>query len=63
MKSYDYELTQIGKSELRALLFWAQVGVAKSKGGSYSDIIEDVLIEYSKRMNVNFHKLMKFKKP
>jgi len=32
-------LTEVVTSDLRALLFWASVGVAKSYSGSYQDIL------------------------
>lgn len=40
------EITEVVTSDLRALLFWASVGIAKSKSGSYRDIC-NILSQYS----------------
>lgn len=42
----DNGLVEVVKEDLRALLFWANVGVRKSKAGSYRDI-EEIIKSYS----------------
>ena len=44
---------EVVSTDLRALLFWANVGVGLSKAGSYSSIIEEVIRSYSSHMNFN----------
>jgi len=39
-------ITEIVTSDLRALLFWASIGIAKSQGGSYQEIC-NILAQYS----------------
>jgi hypothetical protein len=44
------EITEVVTSDLRALLFWANVGVAKSTSGSYQSI-NDILESYADRLH------------
>lgn len=43
------DLTEVVTSDLRALLFWATVGVAKAKGGSFRDI-ENIIESYAEHL-------------
>ena len=38
-KPYTGEVRGLSPYELRALVFWAAIGVSKSDGGSYHDIL------------------------
>lgn len=49
-KSKQPPITEVATCDLRALLFWAGVGVRAHKIGSYSDIIEDVIESYAKHI-------------
>lgn len=39
----DPDFIDIIPHDLRALLFWACIGIAKSKGGAYEDEIEHII--------------------
>lgn len=40
-------LTYVVTSDLRALLFWASVGVSANSDGAYGDTIENVIESYA----------------
>lgn len=44
------EITEVVTGDLRALLFWANVGVAKSTSGSYREI-DNIIESYAKHLN------------
>ena len=46
----DMSPVEIGKYELRALLFWAVVGLTKSAGGAYVDAA-DIVRRLAKRID------------
>jgi len=46
-KRNDEKNVEVVRQDLRALLFWATVGVSRSRAGSYSNIIEHVLESYA----------------
>lgn len=59
---------EITKTELRSLMFWASIGIAKSRGGTYSRTAKKYLRESYKVMpthieyrckNVEFGTLLK----
>lgn len=39
-------------TDLKALLFWASVGVSKSRGGSYEEDIENIIESYSDYLGI-----------
>jgi hypothetical protein len=41
--------TEVATSDLKALLWWAAIGVSKSNWGSYQDIV-DVLESYAEHL-------------
>lgn len=41
------EQVEISSKDLKALLFWATVGVSKSHGGSYEDEVENIIQSYA----------------
>ena len=49
----DKEEFAITRKELRALLFWASIGVCRSRGGSYSDIIQLTIAQWTEALNLN----------
>ena len=44
---------EVGWEDLRALLFWAGVGVSGSKGGSYQKNIEEIIRSYAEYIGFN----------
>ena len=44
---------EVGWEDLRAILFWAGVGVSGSKGGSYQKKIEEIIRGYAKYIGFN----------
>lgn len=44
------DMQEVLVEDLRALLFWAQVGVELSKGGSHEDKICDAIAFYAKEI-------------
>ena len=40
------------KKEIRMLLFWATVGIARSKGGMYEKIIPAMIRYFAKKLNI-----------
>ena len=55
------EITEIIVSDLRALLFWATIGISKTKGGAYQDTIEDIIESYAKHFEYQLPRPPKFK--
>ena len=47
-KRSAHEEISVSKNELRQILFWASVGVGKSKSGAYWECIEDTVREIGK---------------
>jgi hypothetical protein len=45
---------EVMESHLRALLFWAAVGMRKSRGGSYSPDLKHILEFYSTDIGFEF---------
>ena len=45
-KSLRDKNTEVVVEDLRALLFWASVGVKNSRGGSYASEIENIIESY-----------------
>lgn len=43
----NIEKVEITKTELRALMFWATVGVRKSNGGSYYSVVDFIKKNYA----------------
>ena len=41
-------LTEVVTGDLRALLFWATIGMRKSRGGAYADELDYIIKAYSK---------------
>ena len=50
------------KKEIKMLIFWASVGVSKSKGGSYDKVIIKTLRYFSKETKTTLPVTLKFKK-
>lgn len=55
----------VARHDLRALLFWASVGMSKSKGGAYADIEESrgdpgILLSYAQHIKFNLPYKPKF---
>jgi hypothetical protein len=48
MKIKNDKNVEVVRSDLKALLFWAKVGVINNKGGSYSKNIIEIIKSYSK---------------
>ena len=46
--------TEILKSDLRALLFWASIGIRSARGGQYQDDIEHILESYAAAIGFKF---------
>ena len=44
---------EVAWEDLRALLFWAGVGVSGSKGGSYQKNIEEIIRSYAEYIGFN----------
>ena len=44
---------EVAWEDLRALLFWAGVGVSDSKGGSYQKDIEEIIRSYAEYIGFN----------
>ncbi len=47
-KRSDRETVPVSRNELRQLLFWASVGVKRSKSGAYWECIEDTVRKLGK---------------
>jgi hypothetical protein len=45
-------LTEVVTDDLKALLFWASVGVRQSKGGAYEAHIENIIESYAKHLKL-----------
>ena len=56
------DLTDVVTSDLRALLFWATVGVQNSRGGAYEKQIGEIIKSYSKHLKFTTPGVPKFKK-
>jgi hypothetical protein len=41
-------------AEVRALLFWAAIGMGKSRGGQYEDELEHILESYAEAIGFKF---------
>lgn len=59
MREKHAENIQIAASDLRALLFWANVGVSESYAGSYANI-EQIIASYTRAIKFQL-KLSSFK--
>ena len=44
------DLTEVVTTDLRALLFWATIGVTKSRGGYQQSEIEHILESYAENL-------------
>ena len=42
----------VAKDDLRALLFWANVGVRQSKGGAYEEEIVEIIPSYAEHLGL-----------
>jgi len=51
----------VTKDDLRALLFWANIGVCQSKGGAYEDDILEIIPSYAEHIKLQLPKT-KFKR-
>jgi hypothetical protein len=54
-------LVEIVTSDLRALLFWANVGVRQSRGGAYEEEILEIIPSYAEHIKFNLPRT-KFKR-
>ena len=63
-ENYDncmtYELTEVMVKDLRALLFWATVGVCKSRGGIYETYIIPTIKSYAKEIGYSLGETPRF---
>ena len=48
----QHETVTFERRYLRALVFWACIGVAKSNAGSYGEIIECVVYNFAKQLKM-----------
>ena len=55
-------MIEIIREDLRALLFWAAIGVSKSRGGSYQKEIEYILETYAQGISYKIPHSFHFKK-
>lgn len=51
------------KKEIAQLVYWAAVGVASSKGGSYKNTISDLVLYFSKELKITLPVRPYFKAP
>jgi hypothetical protein len=54
-------IVEVVTDDLRALLFWANVGVRQSKGGAYEDDIANIIESYAKHIRMQLPRT-KFKR-
>ena len=60
MKTNDFgrgrkqEPIEVVNNDLRALLFWASVGVTKAAGGSYGNEIINIIESYAEHLGISF---------
>jgi hypothetical protein len=47
------DTTEITDANLRALLFWASIGVCESYAGSYDKHIVDIITQYAKALKMH----------
>jgi hypothetical protein len=47
-------ISQIVTSDLRALLFWAAIGMRNAKGGAYADDLINILECYAEEIKLTF---------
>lgn len=50
----DQPCIEVVTSDLRALLFWAAIGMENSRGGSYESDLEDILSSYAEYIGLKF---------
>lgn len=55
------KLTEIVSDDLKALLFWATIGVTRSIDGEYSNEIRDIIESYSEHLHFKLPHRPKFK--
>lgn len=48
-KTSSFRQVEISKNELNQLIFWAQIGLTASKGGSYWGYIQETIKEYKSK--------------
>lgn len=60
MVKRNKEIVEVVNSDLRALLFWAAIGMRKSRGGAYEDELPNILTCYAKWLDFKFEKPPKF---
>lgn len=61
-RSKQPTITEVSTSDLRALLFWAGVGVRNSTSGSYGANIEEIIASYSEHIKFKIHPPARFRK-
>ena len=55
------DITEIVTSDLRALLWWATVGMRSAVGGSYENEVDDILESYAKAIGFKLPGKPKFR--
>lgn len=55
-------LTEVVDHDLRALLFWAHIGMRKSRGGQYEDALDHILETYAETVGFKFDSKPEFGK-
>ena len=58
----DHPNVEVVATDLRALLFWAGVGVSQSVDGQYSEEIEEIIRSYSAHLHLPTWPKVRFRK-
>lgn len=60
MDKKNRTIIEVVNSDLRALLFWAAIGMEKSHGGMYEDDLENILDNYAEASGFKFDRTPKW---
>ena len=56
MARRNKEIVEVVNSDLRALLFWAAIGMRNSRGGMYEADLQDIIENYAEHIGFKFDK-------